>query len=286
MASKEAINEEKDAAYSSKEVLIGNEIIRDVDMVDDANQPTNQCKVRLERLSAAEIENKKCETEQDHVGVNNCENMSNKDTEKQMALEKQKLVCESPSNLVPGVQIAKIKERLFEKIKVPASSTPKAQSPRRARSPLRGGNCTPRKENSPNSKGKVIEKVIVSDQIENSEDAFVDEKKLEVFISTDCDSIKEVESSEKKDSNGEELDNDSDGCFERKGPKIVKVWKQIGHWIIQKDMHPILSLTSCLVLLIYTTFSSSGLSYVCFRTSHTSEAVFIREHGILVIKYP
>ncbi|XP_065051172.1 inner centromere protein A-like [Rhopilema esculentum] len=221
VASKEAIIEEKDAAHSSKEMLSGNEIIRDVDMVDDANQQTNQCKVRLERLSAAEIENK-CETEQDHVGVNNCENMSNQETEKLMALEKQTIVCESPSNLVPGVQIAKIKERLFEKIKVPASSTPKAQSPRRGRSPLRGGNCNPRKENSPASKGRKIEKVIVSDQIDNSEDVIVDEKKMEVFISTDCDPIKEVESSENKDSNGEEFDNDSDGCYERKGPKIVK----------------------------------------------------------------
>ena len=137
------------------------------------------------------------------------------------------------SNAVPHVQIARIKERLFEKIKEPSRpTTPTRFSPRLGKSPARLGN-TPGKLDSPAAKKKMITQPIFDDETDDESTVKVSTPKEQK-----CDGSKGVAAEKKKrnmehdengysaekDENSEESENtDSDGAVKRTGPKIAKV---------------------------------------------------------------
>ena len=137
------------------------------------------------------------------------------------------------SNSVPHVQIARIKERLFEKIKEPSRpTTPTRFSPRLGKSPARLGN-TPGKFDSPAAKKKMIAQPIFDDDTDDESTVKISTPKEQR-----CDGSKGVAAekkkrntehdengySDEKDENNEQSENaDSEGTVERTGAKIVKV---------------------------------------------------------------
>lgn len=125
----------------------------------------------------------------------------------------------SPRMVYPQGKIAKIKERLFEKIVMPTSSTPTRQSPRLAaerNSPRVGKfpprNDTPNKTNSPLRKRKVIELLVLDDESVSDEGRATQER----------DNDENVDSAN-KDSQSGDLVCMGDAVPGDEGTKIIKV---------------------------------------------------------------
>ena len=126
---------------------------------------------------------------------------------------------ESPRSVCPQGKIAKIKERLFEKITMPSSSTPTRQSPRLkamgrdsprlGKSPIRAEG--PKTLDSPIVKRKIIEQL-------NSE------KNIELVTeeSTQNQDLNYIDGGD-EGVNIDEKDANIDGPLSHTGPKIIKV---------------------------------------------------------------
>ena len=137
------------------------------------------------------------------------------------------------SNSVPHVQIARIKERLFEKIREPSRpTTPTRFSPRLGKSPARAGN-TPGKLDSPAAKKKMIAQPIFDDETDDEPTVKVSAPKEQKSddskgVVTEKEKRKmeldENGYSDENEEHSEESENtDSKGAMKRTGNKIVKV---------------------------------------------------------------
>jgi len=149
-----------------KSPMVSNEVTQSKIEMQENNATAEDISCNVEDKSQEllfERENEKFSSEtkitcNDGVG-NPCNDVADCNTESQENNNGMAKKVNSASNICQQGQVAKMKERLFEKITLPSSSTPTRQaarqSPKLARSPFRA--ATPKRLNSPITKQKLEE---------------------------------------------------------------------------------------------------------------------------------